>query len=183
MNKIKYAIPLFFTLTRFLVTPFIIYYLIKKKIIFAFTLFFYAIISDFLDGYFARNLNVVTFWGALLDPLSDKFFFIVLYIFFYSYSSLISSLFIYCYCSKEITLLSLGALSLFYYKNKKLMSFAPGKYAMGASSFHLLIISILYFFSSQISSLTYYFLYFIELGVILINLYALYFYICYYYKQ
>lgn len=34
-----------------------------------------AIVSDYLDGYFARSRNDITELGKILDPLADKIFF------------------------------------------------------------------------------------------------------------
>lgn len=45
----------------------------------AFLVFIIAIITDALDGYYARKLNIVTDIGKHLDPLTDCIFFIIVF--------------------------------------------------------------------------------------------------------
>lgn len=44
-------------------------------------LVFYGIISDYLDGFLARQFNEISEWGKVLDPLADKIcaFFLFMY--------------------------------------------------------------------------------------------------------
>ncbi|MBN2547142.1 MAG: CDP-diacylglycerol--glycerol-3-phosphate 3-phosphatidyltransferase [Spirochaetes bacterium] len=44
--------------------------------------FIFAIITDALDGYFARKHNMITDFGKHLDPLSDSIFFILVFVTF-----------------------------------------------------------------------------------------------------
>ena len=69
--------PNFLTTLRIILTPFIIVFLIlgwkiPAFIIFAFIIFTCAVITDFLDGWFAKHFNRKTDFGVLLDPIADK---------------------------------------------------------------------------------------------------------------
>ncbi len=62
----------FFTFSRILVTPFVIYFIFVHNFFIASILFIYCSISDLLDGYFARKYDLVNERGNFLDPLADK---------------------------------------------------------------------------------------------------------------
>jgi cardiolipin synthase len=57
---------------RIIVTPFLIWAMVVGYWGYAFLLFFFAVITDFLDGFLARLLQQKTFLGACLDPIADK---------------------------------------------------------------------------------------------------------------
>tara|TARA_Y100001978_G_scaffold203420_1_gene229161 strand:- start:18375 stop:18929 length:555 start_codon:yes stop_codon:yes gene_type:complete len=73
----KEYIPNLLTIFRiFLIFPIII--LLEKKIfLFTWILLILGGITDFLDGYLAKNLNLETRIGSILDPLADKIFIII----------------------------------------------------------------------------------------------------------
>jgi len=68
------VIQWFFTISRALLAPISFFSVKSKSSILTLTLIGYAIISDFLDGYFARRLNQVSNFGALADAFADKIF-------------------------------------------------------------------------------------------------------------
>tara|TARA_Y100000589_G_C27198159_1_gene648016 strand:+ start:4211 stop:4741 length:531 start_codon:yes stop_codon:yes gene_type:complete len=69
----------------FLVIPLIILLEIKKLSI-VWILIIIGGISDYLDGYFARLLNIKTKYGALIDPLADKIFILIPFIWLCKFS-------------------------------------------------------------------------------------------------
>ncbi len=69
-----------FTITRIILTPFIVWAMINQSWQAAFFLFVFAALTDMLDGFFARCLNEKTVLGACLDPVADKL--LILSIFF-----------------------------------------------------------------------------------------------------
>ena len=75
MGKIKKVckhIPNTLTILRFILIPFIVYYIAKEKYIDAFIYLTISGITDVLDGIIARKFNFITNFGKLIDPLADK---------------------------------------------------------------------------------------------------------------
>lgn len=66
------TIPNIITLSRIISTPLITYSLIHQDYTTSISLFSYAAISDFLDGFIARRFKMNTRLGSILDPLADK---------------------------------------------------------------------------------------------------------------
>ena len=70
-------IPNILTIFRlFLVIPLIIFLEINRPV-YVFTIIIIAGLTDYYDGLIARKLNLKTRLGAILDPLSDKVFYLV----------------------------------------------------------------------------------------------------------
>jgi CDP-diacylglycerol--glycerol-3-phosphate 3-phosphatidyltransferase len=68
-------VPNLLTLLRLLFVPIVVvlYYLpVESAHVFAAMLFTLAALTDWLDGYLARNLKQTTKFGAFLDPVADK---------------------------------------------------------------------------------------------------------------
>lgn len=67
------TIPNFLTSLRIISIPFINYFVLINKHEYACLLFFVAGLTDFLDGYIARNWkNQKSYLGSIMDPLADK---------------------------------------------------------------------------------------------------------------
>ena len=65
-------IPNILTVLRFLLIPFIVYYIIVDEYWLAFVFLTISGLTDVLDGFIARKFNFITNFGKLIDPLADK---------------------------------------------------------------------------------------------------------------
>ena len=77
IKKLIANIPNILTLARlFLTFPLILFLEINQTNL-VFNLIILGGITDYLDGFFARKLNLKTKFGAIFDPLTDKIFLMV----------------------------------------------------------------------------------------------------------
>lgn len=60
------------TILRVILIPIFIYFLLNQYSLLALMIFSIASFTDFLDGYLARKLNLITNFGKFMDPLADK---------------------------------------------------------------------------------------------------------------
>ncbi len=65
-------LPNLITLSRILMIPFFVNFLVYKYYGYAFAIFLLAGISDGLDGFIARSSKQKTKLGTFLDPMADK---------------------------------------------------------------------------------------------------------------
>jgi CDP-diacylglycerol--glycerol-3-phosphate 3-phosphatidyltransferase len=77
-NKII-TFPNFLSCLRLPLAVLIIY---SSSLTFQYVFLFLAIFLDWFDGYIARKLNQATKLGAIIDPLFDRIFVVVLFLFF-----------------------------------------------------------------------------------------------------
>ena len=65
-------IPNALTIVRFLLIPFIVFYILTGQYIAGFVVLTISGLTDILDGCIARKFNFITNFGKLIDPLADK---------------------------------------------------------------------------------------------------------------
>ncbi len=80
MANQKFTISNIITSFRFLLLPFIVFFLATDQRLIAFLIMIIALLSDIIDGYIARKLHQETELGRLLDPLCDKISLVVILI-------------------------------------------------------------------------------------------------------
>ena len=71
-EKMFKYVPNILTILRFLFIPIILYFIFVGNYILGFIFFTISGITDILDGFIARQYNLFSNFGKLMDPLADK---------------------------------------------------------------------------------------------------------------
>ena len=93
-------LPSLLSTIRLIILPFLIYSFLSGLNLLGYSLFLFAVITDFADGYFAKKLQVTSSFGAYYDATVDAVFIITMFgVFFvsgcYPYWVLLLILFMY----------------------------------------------------------------------------------------
>ena len=60
------------SLLRLFLVPVILWMILENNLQTAFWIFLFASLTDTIDGFLARRLNIITKFGGIIDPISDK---------------------------------------------------------------------------------------------------------------
>lgn len=67
-----YTVPNLLTFSRLFAAPLVGYFIVTQQHGLALGLFFYAGITDLIDGFIARRYSLQTVVGTVIDPMADK---------------------------------------------------------------------------------------------------------------
>jgi cardiolipin synthase (CMP-forming) len=74
------TIPNIITIMRLFIVPLVIVMIVQQQWLAAFLLFCVAGVSDAIDGFIARRFNMMSEFGAYIDPLADKALLVSIYV-------------------------------------------------------------------------------------------------------
>lgn len=98
LQNLKFVIPNFFSFFNLVFGALVILYSFQLNFKAVLVFYFGAVLSDFLDGFFARKLNAQSAFGKLFDTFSDavSFGFGTSIIIFFQLNSILSKEFTFC---------------------------------------------------------------------------------------
>lgn len=181
-KKFYFYIPNIITISRILCSMLFVYCFLYDNKYIAYLLYFYAISSDFLDGYLARKWKCETFFGAAIDPLADKLCIIGAY-FCGSMMIIIPWWFTYLIFIKEIIQIIGGLIVIcffydkFYDLKKIIKSSYVGKMLMICYSYHTSLFLSAYVFNFITNKYFAAMNKYLIIGIVILSLYSIYFYV------
>ena len=126
--RIFLAIPFIFILQEHSLNP------TNELAVKVFVMIFLIVLSDLLDGYVARKLNIVSNFGKLLDPIADKICLVIVMVFLIFDQGLPFLLFFILLSIRDVYIIIIG-LYLVHVQNTMFQANKSGKYFMGITTF------------------------------------------------
>ncbi|MDO5713623.1 MAG: CDP-alcohol phosphatidyltransferase family protein [Tissierellia bacterium] len=121
------------------VFPLVFFSSLENRLTLALIVFLIAGISDVLDGYIARNYNMITPLGTVLDPLADKLM-VLTVVSCFVYTDLLPLWLLLLYLVKEGIQIIIGT---FFYFNKYKIQIPSNKFGkFGTAFLYALIIGV-----------------------------------------
>ena len=111
---------------RLLSVPIILLMILEDKLEIAFWIFLFASVTDIFDGFLARKLKLVTEFGQILDPVSDKILIFSVLITL-SYKNFIELPIVVIIVLRDFIIILGAVLSILLKKKNKLFSFENWK--------------------------------------------------------
>jgi cardiolipin synthase len=108
------TIPNVLTFIRILLTPLLMWFLVQGELNHALVVFFIAGMTDGLDGLIARLLHQKSRFGAILDPLADKFLLVSSFLLL-GYVGLIPTWLVLIAIARDVVIV-LGTMMLFAFR-------------------------------------------------------------------
>jgi cardiolipin synthase len=147
-DKRWFTISNMLTVSRFVLTPFVVCAIYYHAWMTAAVIFACAAVTDMLDGYLARIRNERTYLGTLLDPLADKFLLVASFgalSLLHTMPLTIPAWFFLIVLGRETIMLCGAALLLLFYKNVQIGPLIWGKITTLIQIIFLLWIFVCYF--------------------------------------
>ena len=113
----KQVTPNFFTILRFILILFVVFYLASGQFVWALVMFILAALCDSIDGSLARVRSQISELGLFLDPIADKLLIILtmtMMMYFYPFPALLLTVILF-----DILFLTVGLLYLATTRDKK----------------------------------------------------------------
>ena len=131
-------LPNLITISRLLLTPYIVWLLLIESYFLGFIFFLISGISDALDGFIAKRFNQKTLLGSYLDPIADKFL-IVSAIVLLGYNGYVPIWLIIIIVSRDIAIFGAVIISWMLGTNLRIEPLIIGQPSSNGSSFFRLI--------------------------------------------
>ena len=134
-------IPNFLTVLRIILVPIIVWLLVNNHGKEASWFFVLTALTDFLDGFIAKNCNLETELGRLLDPLSDKLLLLSCFITF-AWIGIMPLWFVLVAVVRDIMIVG-GA--FLYKKTTKKLYISPPFYGKTNTALQMLLLVVIFF--------------------------------------